>query len=473
MEKLYDRIDWHNNTSPALNETNLNRMSKAVDDIDDRVVDIAGTVMETVPQIQEDLAETQELLEDAEEISTHPPIIGQNGNWWVWDTSIDDYADSGVDAGVSVNVGTTTTLPAGSDATVTNSGTDTDPILNFGIPQGAAGQDGVSPEVTIGTITGGHSVTITDADHPAGQSFNVMDGADGAGVPTGGTTGQVLKKSSNTDYDTEWGTASSGGHTILNGSGSAMNQRGKLQFVGGNIKDDSTNDKTVVTVDREITQAEYDALSTAEQNNGTNYFITDAPSSYTGVPQSMIGDAWASGQSYAVGDYRIDGNVLYKCKTAHTSTASNRPPYASYWDAVSVTSQLGGADSMWDDIDSSLWHNMIVTSDRLPSGYIAKYAVVDKTAYIYICFHEIDKSKFGSGFDYWSMFRTYDNPNLPIAIRATPLIICDCQGVFTSAQIRPDTSYSQIEIVGTAQNYDNSKGAVYTTIIQGQYQIKQ
>ena len=44
---------------------------------------------------------------------------------------------------------------------------------------GADGQDGVSPEVSISTITGGHSVTITDADHPSGQSFNVMDGADG------------------------------------------------------------------------------------------------------------------------------------------------------------------------------------------------------------------------------------------------------------------------------------------------------
>ena len=46
--------------------------------------------------------------------------------------------------------------------------------------QGPAGDDGISPEVTISTITGGHTVTITDADHPTGQSFNVMDGA-GAG----------------------------------------------------------------------------------------------------------------------------------------------------------------------------------------------------------------------------------------------------------------------------------------------------
>lgn len=41
---------------------------------------------------------------------------------------------------------------------------------------GQDGADGVSPEVTIVTIIGGHSVTITDADHPTGQTFNVMDG---------------------------------------------------------------------------------------------------------------------------------------------------------------------------------------------------------------------------------------------------------------------------------------------------------
>lgn len=241
MEKLYDRIDWHNNTSPALNETNLNRMSKAVDDIDDRVVDIAGTVMETVPQIQEDLAEAQELLEDAEEISTHPPIIGQNGNWWVWDTNIDDYADSGVDAGVSLSIGSTTTLPAGSDATVTNTGTATDPVLNFGIPQGEAGQTG-------------------------------------AGVPTGGTTGQVLAKASGTDYDTEWITPSggSGGHTILNGSGTAMSQRGKLQFDGLDVTDDSGNDKTVVKSPIfNGTTAQWEALSSAEKAKYTVVNLTD------------------------------------------------------------------------------------------------------------------------------------------------------------------------------------------------------
>ena len=36
MDKLYNKIVFHNDTSPALNETNLNAMSKAIDDIDDR-----------------------------------------------------------------------------------------------------------------------------------------------------------------------------------------------------------------------------------------------------------------------------------------------------------------------------------------------------------------------------------------------------------------------------------------------------
>lgn len=53
---------------------------------------------------------------------------------------------------------------------------------------GADGTDGVSPEVTIASITGGHSVTITDAEHPSGQTFNVMDGTDGQDG-TDGTNG--------------------------------------------------------------------------------------------------------------------------------------------------------------------------------------------------------------------------------------------------------------------------------------------
>lgn len=70
--------------------------------------------------------------------------------------------------------------------------------------KGEQGDAGVSPTVTITDILGGHRITITDAAHPQGQNFDVMDGAKGdtgAGVPAGGTTGQILAKLSDADYD--------------------------------------------------------------------------------------------------------------------------------------------------------------------------------------------------------------------------------------------------------------------------------
>lgn len=44
--------------------------------------------------------------------------------------------------------------------------------------KGDTGDDGVSPEVTVEEIEGGHKVTITDAE--GDHEFNVMDGEDGA-----------------------------------------------------------------------------------------------------------------------------------------------------------------------------------------------------------------------------------------------------------------------------------------------------
>ena len=188
MNKLYNPIDWANGTTPAINEDNLNALSQGLSDVDDRVIEVCGMVLEDVPEIKE-------MYDQIEELTTNPPYIGANGDWYVWDTETGAYVDSGVDASITVSVGSTTTLPAGSIATVTNTGTGTDPILNFGIPQGATGstgadgqdgQDGVSPEVTITSITGGHRVTITDADHPGGQSFDVLDGS-GSGDMTKAT----------------------------------------------------------------------------------------------------------------------------------------------------------------------------------------------------------------------------------------------------------------------------------------------
>ena len=67
MTKLYDRIYWHNERDTALDETNLNRMDKAIDDIDNRVIDIADLIVVVVPQVQQMLDQAEQLVEDCTE----------------------------------------------------------------------------------------------------------------------------------------------------------------------------------------------------------------------------------------------------------------------------------------------------------------------------------------------------------------------------------------------------------------------
>jgi hypothetical protein len=79
-------------------------------------------------------------------------------------------------AGATIAIGTTMTLPAGSKATVTNGGTSTAAIFNFGIPQGAPGSGGggggaafsvflpgklVTPQQSAGDMMPNQDITIT------------------------------------------------------------------------------------------------------------------------------------------------------------------------------------------------------------------------------------------------------------------------------------------------------------------------
>ena len=189
--------------------------------------------------------------------SAHPPYIGANGNWWIWDTTTETFVDTGIDASITVKIADITMIGPNDDPYVTNSGTNTDPVFHLFIPagngiakvektasagltdtytisftngsttsftvtngekgekgdkgdkgdtgkkgdkgekgdtgekgdkgekgdtgekgdQGDTGNDGVSPKVDVIGIPGGHRMTVTDATHPNGQSFDVLDGA--------------------------------------------------------------------------------------------------------------------------------------------------------------------------------------------------------------------------------------------------------------------------------------------------------
>jgi hypothetical protein len=65
------------------------------------------------------------------------------------------------------------------------------------------------------TLVSATNIKTINGDSILGAGNLVVTGAAGEGVPTGGTTGQILAKNSNTDYDTEWIDPTSGGGTSL------------------------------------------------------------------------------------------------------------------------------------------------------------------------------------------------------------------------------------------------------------------
>ncbi len=65
----------------------------------------------------------------------------------------------------------------------------------------------------------------------------------------------------------------SGGHTILDDSGTALTQRTNLQFKGAYSEDNATDNATEVNVVREMTKAEFDELTEEEKTGFIN--ITD------------------------------------------------------------------------------------------------------------------------------------------------------------------------------------------------------
>lgn len=193
MEKIYDRINWHNNTDPAINESNLNRMDAAIDEIDTRVVNLSGTLMETVPEIQEYLEESEDLVERIETMTKNPPYIGANGNWYVFNTNTMQYEDSGIDASITVQIADITMLPYIDAPYVTNSGTNTDPIFHLYIPR-AATISSVEKTQIVGNVDT-YTMTLQD-----GSTFNF--------TVTNGTGSGDMKA---VDYDPQGTVATAGG----------------------------------------------------------------------------------------------------------------------------------------------------------------------------------------------------------------------------------------------------------------------
>ena len=81
----------------------------------------------------------------------------------------------------TIMVGSTTTLPTGYDATVTNTGTINNAILNFGIPRGIKGDTGAKGDKGDKGDKGEQG--NTGPQGPAGQNATVYVGTTTTGAP--------------------------------------------------------------------------------------------------------------------------------------------------------------------------------------------------------------------------------------------------------------------------------------------------
>ena len=100
----------------------------------------------------------------------------------------------------TIAIGTTITGEAGSNASVTNSGTINNAVLNFTIPKGATGQPGTPATIAIGTTTtlpAGSEAIVTNVGTASNAILNF-------GIPSGPSSqttidsGNFISRSSQT-----------------------------------------------------------------------------------------------------------------------------------------------------------------------------------------------------------------------------------------------------------------------------------
>lgn len=72
------------------------------------------------------------------------------------------------------------------------------------------------------------------------------------------------------------------------------------------------------------------------------------------IDKASIGDAWTSGKTYAVGDYCIYGDQLYKCKTAHTAESAFN---YNYWENAIVGNELSNLSDIFKIVSGGLLPN--------------------------------------------------------------------------------------------------------------------
>lgn len=213
-------------------------------------------------------------MEQAEAAGTavlekYPKIVSDY--WWIWDIDQDAYVNTGVKA-------------LGEDGATGPEG-----------PEGPEGPTGATPNITMSATvdanTGTPSVNVSESGTAENPTFT-LEFHNLKGEPGGG---------------------GGGGHTIYNGSGTAMADEDGLQFEGGlDVTDDSVGQKTVVSAGKKIAWA--DASGYVGKNLMQNTAVNDTVNTVAftvNADKSVTANGTASAAtSFTLFDGRGKGEIL-------------------------------------------------------------------------------------------------------------------------------------------------------------------
>lgn len=252
----------------------------------------------------------------------------------------------------TVSVGSTTTLPVGYDATVTNTGSIYNAVLNFGIPQGPRGPQGATGATgakgdkgdqgnpgpqgekgtnatvyvgTTSTLNPGSQATVYNSgtDSNAVLNFGIPKGEKGDTGPmptiaqsTGQATDQVMSQKATTD--------------ALNTKQDTISSSNKLS--ADLVTDTSTTNKFVTAEDKTTWNAKQDALTA-----GTGIDITSGIISTPAIVPEVVTELPTTG---------AEGKLYLTPKAHTTQTATGNPIEAT------VTEQAGQMESFQLDGDT-------------------------------------------------------------------------------------------------------------------------